>query len=421
MSLNAPMPTAGDTAIPDPYDLPLEDIDVSDAALYEANAHWRYFDRLRKEAPVHYQPNSPFGAFWSVTKFNDIVKVDSSHHVFSSEPTIAIGDQLEDMQLPMFIAMDPPKHDVQRKVVTPGVAPNRLARLEPLIRERVGKILDEIPRGETFNWVDHVSINLTTQMLATLFDFPFEERHRLTQWSEAFVSNPEQTGASVMTVDEFRAHLMDCLEYFKADWHRRAAKEPGDDFISLLAHHPATRNMIDNPMELLGNMGLLIVGGNDTTRNSLTGGLYALSQFPDEFAKLKADPSLIPNMVSEIIRWQTPLSHMRRLATEDTELGGQKIRKGDKVVMWYVSGNRDDEVIPDPYDFKIDRPKARHHVSFGFGIHRCLGNRLGEMQIRIAWEEILKRFDRIEVMGEPTRIHSNFVHGYTHLPARVPA
>jgi cytochrome P450 len=187
----------------------------------------------------------------------------------------------------------------------------------------------------------------------------------------------------------------------------------------MLAHGEATRNM--EPLEYLGNLILLIVGGNDTTRNSLTGGLYALSKNPEEFKKLRADPSIIPNMVSEIIRWQTPLAHMRRTAIEDVELGGKLIKKGDKVVMWYVSGNRDADVIDNPDAFIIDRERPRHHLSFGFGIHRCVGNRLAEMQLRIVWEEVLKRFPRIDVVGEPTRVYSSFVKGYDTLPVLIPA
>ena len=194
---------------------------------------------------------------------------------------------------------------------------------------------------------------------------------------------------------------------------------PKNDLISMLAHGESTKNM--DRMEYLGNLILLIVGGNDTTRNSLTGGLYALSKNPGEWAKLKANHGLVENMVSEIIRWQTPLAHMRRTAVEDVEIRGKTIKKGDKVVMWYVSGNRDEEAIPDADKFIIDRKNARHHLSFGFGIHRCVGNRLAEMQLRIVWEEILKRGLDLEVMGEPTRVLSSFVKGYDYMPVRINA
>jgi cytochrome P450 len=252
-------------------------------------------------------------------------------------------------------------------------------------------------------------VELTTQMLATLFDFPWEDRRKLTRWSDVATAQPIP-GGIIETEDQRRAELFECLAYFTNLWNERVNNSGGNDLISMLAHGEATRNM--EPLEYLGNLILLIVGGNDTTRNSLTGGLYALSKNPEEFRKLRADPSLIPNMVSEIIRWQTPLAHMRRTALEDVELGGKLIKKGDKVVMWYVSGNRDEEVIERPNDFWIDRPRARNHLSFGFGIHRCVGNRLAEMQLRIVWEEALKRYSDIQVVSEPTRIRSSFVKGY---------
>jgi len=315
----------------------------------------------------------------------------------------------------MFIAMDPPKHDVQRKTVSPIVAPNHLAHLEPIIRERAAGLLDSVPRGEVFNWVDKISIELTTQMLATLFDFPWEDRRKLTRWSDVATAAP---GQGVVESDEQRrAELMECLNYFNNLWHQRANEAPKPDLISMLAHGESTKNM--PPMEYLGNLILLIVGGNDTTRNSITGSVYALNKFPEQYAKLKANPALIPSLVSETIRWQTPLAYMRRTALEDVELGGKLIKKGDKVVMWYVSGNRDDDVIAHPNDFDIERENVRRHLSFGFGIHRCVGNRLGEMQLRIVWEEILKRFDHIEVMGEPRRVYSSFVKGYETLPVRI--
>ena len=400
------------SGIPDPYSIDLKYLDPANPDLFERQLHWDYFKRLREEDPVHLVEGGEFGPYWCITKFQDIVYVDTHHDQFSSVPSIGIGEPKLDFEPPMFIAMDPPKHDVQRRAVVPAVVPQRLAELEGLIRERVVEVLDELPVGGTVNWVDRVSIELTTRMLATLFDFPFEQRRKLTYWSDVAVSGPTVGGD--FTEEERRDELMECLAFFNELWQERANQPVKNDFISLLSHDPATKDM--EPLEFLGNLMLLIVGGNDTTRNSMSGGVLALHNNPAEFAKLKADPSLIPSMICEVIRWQTPLAHMRRKATEDVELGGKTIRKGDRVVMWYISGNRDPEAIENPDDFIIDRENPRNHISFGFGIHRCMGNRLAEMQLKILWEEILARFERVEVVGEPVRVHSNFVMGYKELP-----
>ncbi|MEH6586126.1 MAG: cytochrome P450 [Halioglobus sp.] len=405
--------------MPDPINTPLGEIDFSDPRMFRDDSWHAYFARLRNESPVHYQADSPFGPFWSITRFEDIVAVDSNFQDFSSEPTIVIGDLEEDLPIEMFIAMDPPKHDVQRKAVQSVVAPQNLAQMEDLIRSRVAEILDNLPIGETFNWVDEVSINLTTQMLATLFDFPFEERSKLTYWSDMATAAPEISGGDA-DHDERQAALMDCLATFTRIWHERKAGDSASfDLITLLQKDPNTEDLVDRPMEFLGNLLLLIVGGNDTTRNSATGGVLALNQNPAEYDKLRADQGLIPSMVSEIIRWQTPLAHMRRRATRDVEFGGQQIKKDDKVVMWYMSGNRDERSVDNPDDFIINRKNPRHHISFGFGVHRCMGNRLAEMQLRILWEEIMLRFSRIEVVEEPRRVLSNFVRGYEELKVRV--
>ena len=318
----------------------------------------------------------------------------------------------------MFIAMDPPKHDDQRKVVQPIVAPGNLENFEGLIRSRARDLLDSLPRGETFNWVDRVSIELTVQMLATLFDFPFEDRRKLSHWSDVGTAVP-YPGGLIESEEQREEVFRECLGYFGKLWNERVNAEPRPDLISMLAHGEATRNM--SPREFLGNILLLIVGGNDTTRNSMSGGVLFLSQYPDEFAKLRARPELIDSMVPEIIRYQTPIAYMRRTALVDAQIGGKAIAKGDKIAMWYISGNRDEEAIEEPDRFIIDRPRPRQHLSFGFGIHRCVGKSLAEMQLKILWEEILQRFPKIEVVGEPKWLYSSFVHGITELPVRIPA
>ncbi|MEZ5557960.1 MAG: cytochrome P450 [Pseudomonadales bacterium] len=408
----------------DPYSVPLEALNPAHPALFEANRMLPYFERLRAEAPVHYCENSQFGPYWSVTRFHDIKFVDEHEKLFSSDIAnggIRLGGRPDPnpdptFHLPMFIMQDPPKHDEQRKVVAPMFTPRHLHELRDLIRERAGRILDSLPRNEEFNWVREVSVELTGQMLATLFDVPQEDRHKLIHWSDTVerIGDPDY----FETPAEGFAELWKCWEYFDAVWKERASRpEPGSDLISMLVHGESTRNM--PPNEYLGNILLLIVGGNDTTRNSITGGVLALNQNPDEYEKLLANPGLVPNMVPEIIRWQSPVAHMARTAMEDVELGGQTIRKGDKVAMWYLSGNRDDDAVHDANRFLIDRDDARKHLSFGFGIHRCLGNRLGEMQLTIIWEEILKRFSRVEVVGDPVYLRSNFIRGIRELPVMV--
>ncbi|MDF1483562.1 cytochrome P450 [Extensimonas sp. H3M7-6] len=405
---------------------PIGQLDVADTDIFRNEAAaFTAFDRLRREDPVHYcATNKLYGPYWSITKFKDIVEVETKPQIFSSEAKgITIEDNLLGLNVPMFIAMDPPKHDEQRMAVSPSVAPDNLAKMEAAIYERTRKVLDGLPIGETFNWVDRVSIELTTQMLAILFDFPWEDRRKLTRWSEV-ASASEESGSSVVASQEQRmAELGECLAYFTRLWNERVNAPPKFDLISMLAHSPATRNM--PPMEYLGNLLLLIVGGNDTTRNSMSGGLLALNRNPEEYRKLCARPELVSTLIPEIIRWQTPLTHMRRTALEDATVGGKQIHKGDKVVMWYLSGNRDPEAIEQPDSFIIDRARPRQHLSFGFGIHRCLGNRLAEMQLRILWEEILKRWNKpmqIEVVGEPVPTDVSILfRGLKELPVRINA
>jgi len=398
----------------------LDKIDVSDPALYQNDTWQPLFARLRREDPVHYCAESAYGPYWSVTRYNDIMAVELDPTTYSSElGGIQVFDPPESMKLPNFIRMDPPRHTAQRRTVAPVASPHALADYEVTIRHRTGAVLDALPRNETFDWVDKVSIELTTMMLATLFDFPWDERRKLTFWSDVAICNVDAPDAPVHSNEERFAELMQMGAYFKALWDERAKAPPKFDLISMMAHGEETRDMPER--EFIGNLGLLIVGGNDTTRNSMSGGLLALSENPDQLAKLKAKPQLVPSLVAETIRYQTPVIHMRRTATRDTELAGQKIRKGDKVVMWYVSGNRDESVIENADAFIVDRAKARQHLSYGAGIHRCVGDRLADLQLRILWEEILARGLDIEVMGPPRRLYSNFIRGIRELPVRISA
>jgi cytochrome P450 len=401
------------------YSTPLADFQVHDAELFRTASHWAWFERLRAEDPVHYCAHGEYGPYWSVTKFNDIIAVEGNHQAFSSSSElggITIFDGVEPRARTSFIGLDPPEHDAERKVVTPMFSTASMATMAPLIRERAAKILDELPAGETFDFVDKVSIELTSQMLATLFDFPFEHRRLLPRASDLILTTPG-SGGLVETEEERQGEMFATFSQFMALWNERKGAAPSNDLISMLANADATTS--EDPYEFMGNIVLLIVAGSDTTRHSISGALEAFNQFPDAYDRLRGDPTLLETAVPEIIRWQTPVAHMRRTALADAEIGGKAIKKGQKVVMWYVSGNRDETAIENPGAFVIDRARPRQHLSFGFGVHRCLGNRLAEMQLKIVWEEIFKRFERIEIVGEPRRLNSNFIKGYETMPVRI--
>lgn len=401
-------------------DLTLEAINPLNAHLYEADRYHRYFERLRNEDPIHFNEIETAGRYWSVTTADDIKAVEGDWKTYSSASGITLGIPAAKggaggPQTSAFIAMDPPEQRAQRRTVTPAVQPKNLMNLEPLIRERTVEVLESLPVGETFDWVETVSVELTTRMLATLFDFPFEDRHKLARWSDIVFAIPEPGGV-IESHAQRQEELMECVQYFSRLWEERR-ENPGDDFVSMLVHGEATKDM--SAMDHLGNLLLLIVGGNDTTRNTMSGSVYGLNTFPEQYDKLIANPDLIRNMVEEVIRWQTPLAYMRRTATCDTELGGKQIKKDDQLLMWYLSANRDENVFENADNIDIERENANQHMSFGYGVHRCMGLRLAEMQLRILWEEILDRFERIEIQAEPERTLSSFVHGYTSLPVTV--
>lgn len=409
--------------VPEAQDLALEEINPFNAHLFREHRWHGHFARLRREDPVHFNELGSAGRYWSVTTWEGVRAVEGDWNTYSSAKGITLGSPVgarrPDDAIPFdaFIAMDPPDQTEERKTVRGISAPSSLRNLDDLIRQRTIAVLDSLPENETFDWVETVSIELTTLMLATLFDFPLDDRHKLTQWSDLATTIPEPGTAGPQYRENFRNEFMACVEYFQQLWDERRAN-PGFDLVSMLAHGEATKDK--SVLAHLGNLILLIVGGNDTTRNSMTGSVYGLNTHPDQYDKLIADPGLIANLVPEVIRWQTPLAYMRRTATTDTELMGRQIHKDDQVLMWYVSANRDERVFgPDADAIDLERPNADRHLSFGHGVHFCMGARIAELQLRILWEEILPRFERIEIQDEPERTLSSFVNGYTHLPVRV--
>jgi len=403
-------------------DMAIGEINPLNPHLFRDHRWHEHFARLRREDPVHLNELGSSGRYWSVTKWDDVRAVDGDWRTFSSADGITIGPPVG-TPIPgvgsgafSFIAMDPPEQTDERRTVRGISAPSSLRNLESQIRERTVSVLEDLPDGETFDWVDRVSIELTTLLLATLFDFPLEDRRKLTRWSDVVTSIPEP-GGLVESGAQRRAEMQECVEYFEVLWQERR-KNPGFDLVSMLAHGDATKDK--SAAEHLGNLMLLIVGGNDTTRNTMSGSVYGLNKHPDQYDKLIADPSLVSNLVPEILRWQTPLSYMRRTATEDCELGGKQIRKDDQVLMWYLSANRDEDVFGDNANaIDLDRANADRHLSFGYGVHFCMGSRLAELQLRVLWEEILQRFERIEVQAEPQRTFSSFINGYADLPVQV--
>ncbi|MEZ5689655.1 MAG: cytochrome P450 [Caenibius sp.] len=392
------------------------ELDVSRAELWKANSWRPLFEKLRSDDPVSYCPDSFFGPYWSITRYDDVIAVESDAETFSSSwehGGIVIFDMQDTgVQLRMFIAMDEPEHTEKRKAIAPAVAPTQIQKLAGALRQRTAEVLDSLPVGKEFDWVHSVSIPLTTAMIATLFDFPWEERHKLPVWSDWAAKI--DIGPDPQLNAERERHVFEMASRFKEIYDERRAAPPKGDLLSMMAHSEYYGDM--DEQRFIGAIALLLVGGNDTTRNSMSGLIDQINRFPDAWAKVKADPEkLASGAATETIRLQTPIAHMRRTATRDVEFKGKQIRKGDKVVLWYNSANRDESVFPDADRWNPERENARRHLSFGYGIHRCLGARLAELQVATLIEEMAKRDMEVKIAGEPERLASCFTNGFEHL------
>ncbi|MCE2841917.1 MAG: cytochrome P450 [Novosphingobium sp.] len=396
--------------------------DVSRSDIYVEDRWQPIFAEMRAKAPVNKVTGTPYGDYWNVTTVKTIQHVESLPELYSSSwlhGGITIGDppadmtpeMLEERRLPMFIAMDRPEHTGQRRTVAPAFTPGEIDKMAAEVRMRTAATLDSLPWGEEFDWVDKVSIELTTGMLAILFGFPWEDRRLLTFWSDW--AGDVELGLARELADTRHEILLEMARYFQTLWMERMGAEPSRDLISMMIHSDAMNHM--SPQEFMGNLVLLIVGGNDTTRNTMSGIVQGLDQFPDQRAIFENDPSVIPNAVQECIRYVTPLAHMRRTATEDADLFGNQVKKGDKLILWYLSANRDETVFENPDKLDITRENARRHLSFGYGIHRCVGARLAELQLKILLEEMHARRMRVNVTGKVERVRANFVHGFRKL------
>lgn len=397
----------------------LERLDVSRAELWAANAWRPHFAHLRADEPVSYCPESFFGPYWSITRYDDITAIEGDPETFSSSwehGGIVIFDMQDtNVQLRMFIAMDDPEHGEQRKTIAPAVTPSEIGKLAGPLRDRTAKLLDELPVGEPIDWVHSVAIPLTTAMLATLFDFPWEDRHKLPIWSDWAAKI--DIGPDPVLNAEREAHVFEMAAYFKKLFDERKALPPQPNLLSMMAHSQAMSNL--DEQRFMGNIALLVVGGNDTTRNSMSGLVERINLFPDAWDKVKANPSLSTTAATETIRLQTPIAHMRRTATRDVEFGGKTIHKGDKVILWYNSGNRDEAVFPDGDRWDPERENSRRHLSFGYGIHRCLGARLAELQLQTLIEEMAKRKMDAKIVDEPVRLPSCFTNGFEQLMVTI--
>ncbi len=401
----------------------LQSIDVADPDLHADDRARAVFALLRREDPVHWNREARGRGFWAVTRYDDIVQVSRNTATFSSDARnggirLTTGDPLlaGPETTRSMIQMDAPEHSFYRRMLAPGFTPTRLRSLEERIRARVRLLLDRAFEARDCDWVEMVAAELPIQMLAELLDVPQEDRARLFEWSNMVVG---ETDRDLRKDPEHFAQALAALRAYAAELWAARTRRPGDDLVSMLVQSRVDGQPLDRA-SFLSTFILLIVAGNETTRNSISGGLLAFIDNPGEWRRLRGDPRLTSCAVDEILRWVSPILHMRRNAIADGAIGGQPIRKGDKVAMWYVSANFDEARFTDPERFDITR-KGEPHLAFGIGTHFCLGSRLGEMQLRILLEELAPRLAWAELLKPVRRVRSNLLNSIRRMPVRLHA
>ena len=395
-------------------------VDLADPGHYERDAARGLFARLREERPIWWSPGPDGRGFWSILRYQDIVTVSKNPRLFSSARHLGghrIHDEADEeitqgLEATM-LSMDPPEHNTYRGVVAPAFTAERIRRMEASIRARVTALLDRIaPHGEC-EFISSVAAELPIQVIAELLGVPQEDRLRLFEWSNALVGEDDPD------MRRSAEHIRQCTKemgaYALKLWRERL-RRPGDDLVSLLVSTEIDGEVMSVP-RYFATFFLLVIAGNESVRNSISGGLLALSRHPEQRRRLIETPALLPLAVKEIVRWVSPFLHMRRTATEDTELAGQRIAKGDKVVLWYLSGNFDEEVFEQPERFDVAR-SGPQHLAFGQGQHYCLGWRLAELQLTVLFQELLRRFPDMEPCGPIRRVRSSFVNGIKEMPVR---
>jgi cytochrome P450 len=405
-------------------------MDLVNPDSYVERVPFEWFDLLRREMPVSWHEEGPPNrGFWAVTRYDDLVAVHMDWQTYSSETGAVALEELEPDQLEIRRSMletDPPRHRELRNICNKRFSARGVGQYEDFIREVARGVLDRALQKEKFDFVAEISRELPIRFLCAIFTVPQEDAPMLIEWGDAMIGNqdPDFSAAVVDRVDTeefkylpFRSPIAtEMFEY--ADRQRdRRLEEPQQDVITALTL--AQREGVLNEHEFHNYFGLLLIAGNETTRHTISHGMQAFMEHPEQLRALREDPSKISNAVEEILRWATPVLHFRRTATRDTELRGQRIRAGDKVVTWYISANRDESVFRDPYRFDITRT-PNEHVTFGpGGPHFCLGAHLARLETKILFEELLPRLRTIEQMGPVERMRSNFVNGIKRMPVRV--